>query len=238
MYTYMSGILVCLLSRYLMVLWPIYAYTADLTQKPRVLQRDERGRWFFVFLIYLRKRIYLRINLIFWQTMLLLAVGPRYFGRERNVYITQWNYRCEMTDTIKNILNDRRTIITQFCRRLTGIILLLSHNVVPIYYYALEQILYPRLSSYHQMLLKCMQLSRLRYSWGNHRLCLYKSITYVCDIKSKSYSIFHLQRTDLSSSDVSRILKQVIYLRKYNFVFLRLNSSCFNFHLKVPNDWV
>jgi len=114
-----------------------------------------------------------------------IGSGVAFFGRERNVYITQWNYIFEMTDTIKNILNDRRTIVTQFGRRLTDI-MLLSRNILPVY--IIMQILYPRLSFYPQKAIKmylCIVETSILYCWGHHRLCLYKSITYVCDIKSK-----------------------------------------------------
>jgi len=117
----------------LTVLWPIYTNIAESTRKPRVLHRDERGRWFFVFSDLIIKT-YLLTYKSYILTNDVIGSGAAFFWtRTKCVHHAMELYICEMTDTIKNILNDRRMIVTQFCRRLTKIILLLSCNVVPIF---------------------------------------------------------------------------------------------------------
>jgi len=93
---------------------------------------------------------------------------------------------CQMTGKIKNLLNDKRTIFEEFCRRLTKIILL--PTALPIYmYYAREQI-YPRLSNYHQKKnpLKCICIVETSVEG----IAVLVNHYHTCDIKIKSYSIF------------------------------------------------
>lgn len=95
----------------LTVLWMLtYAYVySRVDTKPTSCSSRWTRKMVFYFSDLLTKT-YLLTYKSYILTHDVIGSGVAFFGRERNLYITQWNYICEMTGTIKNILNDRRTV--------------------------------------------------------------------------------------------------------------------------------